>query len=245
MPETEVRTITAEPLEWRAAGDDGTATIAGYGAVWNSPSYDLGGFKEIVAPGAFTRSLKSREDVFAFFNHSPMQPLGSRKAGNLKVMEDERGLHYEIKLPNTTYANDVAEGIRAGVIRGSSFSFQVREDAWHTEKGIQVRTLLDVDVSELGPVVMPAYGKTTAQVRSLLAERGITLDVDPHAPAARLADLLEGWPDMEPDEIRTAIAILTGRLPPAEDPPPAEPAPKHRLALARRRFETQRKLYGI
>lgn len=242
MLETETRTIAVEDIELRTAGDDANGpTISGYGAVYGSASLDLGGFREVIDPSAFERSLKGRGEIRSFFNHDSSKPLASLRAGNLTLKSDDRGLYYEIKPPNTTYANDVVEAVRAKLVRGSSFSFVTRTDSWHEEKGVQIRTLLDVDLLEVGPVTTPAYEKTTTQVRSLLAARGITLDLDPHAPASRLADLLEGWPEMDESEIRAAIAILTGRLPPVEEPPAAEnppsAAPPYRLALARRRLQ--------
>ena len=249
MPETEVRIIPADALEWRAAGDgeDGP-TISGYGAVFNSPSMELmPGFREFVAPGAFARSLKARgNDIHSYFNHDASKPLGSTRAGNLTVVEDDKGLRYEVKPPQTSYVNDLAAAMAAKLVRGSSFAFLVRKDEWHEEKGLQVRTLLDVDLFEVGPVTRGAYSAASSQVRSMLEARGLTLDGERADPqAATLAELLEGWPDLDEAEIRAALAILTGRLPPAEELPPADDAPPHhRLALARRRFETQRKLYA-
>lgn len=198
-PGLERRTVLLDDLELRASSEGDTGpTISGYGAVFNSPSLDLGGFVERIAPGAFSRSLKSREDIFSFFNHDPSMPLGSRKAGNLTIAEDERGLHYSINpLPQTTYAADLAEAMRSKLVRGSSFSFMVRKDSWGEEKGVQTRTLLDVDLMELGPVTKPAYPKADSQVRSMLEARGIRLD------AGEARDC-----DMDDDEM---LEMLSGR----------------------------------
>lgn len=238
MPETETRIIAADSLEWRAAGDgeDGP-TISGYGAVFNSPSLDLGGVREIVAPGAFSRSLKSREDIRSFFNHNPSMPLGSRKAGNLTVEEDEHGLRYVISpLPATSYANDVAEAIRAGLVRGSSFTFMIRKDEWHEENGVQIRTLLDVDVPELGPVTMPAYVKATTQVRALLESRGIRLEDDQPESGCDLLAVIAGWRDRDEPQLRAALAATSALIDELwPELPPALPPP--RLATLRRRLE--------
>ena len=285
MPEKETRTIVIEDIELRAADDEGDApTISGYGAVYHSASLDLGGFREVIDPSAFERTLKGRGEVRSFFNHDPSKPLASLKAGNLTLKSDDRGLFYEIKPPKTTYAADVVEAVRAKLVRGSSFSFLTRTDSWHEEKGIQVRTLLDVDLLEVGPVTVPAYEKTTSQVRSMLEARGLTLD----------GERAEQAVDVDSENVRSAYAhagidlqlitaILVARQRSTEtgwvwtltnehvralksagssllvisdardnfpsygedEPPPAEePPPHHRLALARRRFETQRKLYA-
>lgn len=163
----------------REAGEDGTPTIVGYGAVFDSPSLDLGGFQEYIAAGAFRRSLKSKDDIKSYYNHDPSMILGSRDAGNLKVYEDERGLVYEVQPPDTTYVADLLKAMRAKLVRGSSFAFQVVKDEWKAdEQGRQIRTLLDVRLMEVGPVVQPAYPKTTSAVRSMLEARGLTLAED-------------------------------------------------------------------
>lgn len=238
MSDKETRIITAEALELRAAGDgeDGP-TIAGYGAVFNSPSLDLGGFREIIAPGAFSRSLKSRGgDVMSFFNHDPSKPLGSRKAGNLTVSEDDKGLVYEVKPPATTYANDLVEAMRAKLVRGSSFTFSVKKDTWTEDSGVQVRTLLDVDLFELGPVTNPAYPAANSQVRALLESRGITFDGDQARAPIDLLGILAEWKPRDATELRAALAALSALLP---DPPPPEeehdlPTDDVQLDLARR-----------
>ena len=43
--------------------DDGGPLIVGHGAVFNSESVDLGGWREVIAPGAFKRTLRNNPDV--------------------------------------------------------------------------------------------------------------------------------------------------------------------------------------
>ncbi len=61
----EVRFVTGKGLEIRTA-DDGKRTMSGMAALYNSRSLDLGGFSEILAPGAFKRTLADpKSDVCA------------------------------------------------------------------------------------------------------------------------------------------------------------------------------------
>ena len=53
--------------------EEGRDTIVGYAAVFNTFSEDLGGFREIVRPGAFTAALSEGQDVRGLFNHDPAQ----------------------------------------------------------------------------------------------------------------------------------------------------------------------------
>ncbi len=145
----------------------------GYASVFNSRSENLGGFTEFVAPGAFTRSLKSRNDVKLLWNHDAGQVLGSTRAKSMTLTEDARGLKVTATLPNTQLGRDTAELIRTGIIDSMSFGFNVIKDSWNAEGN--ERTLHSVRLFEVSIVAFPAYAGTagTTNVRSIekLAKR--------------------------------------------------------------------------
>ena len=159
--EPEVR-INSTEIEVRAEGDG--MTFSGYASVFNSPSEDLGGFIEYVAPGAFKRSLQSRNEVKLLWNHDSGEPLASLRGGTMQLVEDEQGLKVTAKLPNTSRGRDVAELLRTKVIDSMSFGFNVIKDTWSRDG--QTRTLESVRLFEVSVVSFPAYGATTATVRS-------------------------------------------------------------------------------
>jgi HK97 family phage prohead protease len=159
--EPEVRTNSVD-FEVRAEGDG--MTFTGYASVFNSASEDLGGFIEYVAPGAFKRSLQSRNEVKLLWNHDSGEPLASLRGGTMQLIEDERGLKVTAKLPNTTRGRDIAELLRTKVIDSMSFGFNVIKDSWSRDG--QTRTLESVRLFEVSVVSFPAYAETTATVRS-------------------------------------------------------------------------------
>jgi HK97 family phage prohead protease len=159
--EPEVRTNSVD-FEVRAEGDG--MTFTGYASVFNSPSEDLGGFVEYVAPGAFKRSLQSRNEVKLLWNHDSGEPLASLRGGTMQLVEDEVGLRVTAKLPNTTRGRDIAELLRTKVIDSMSFGFNVIKDSWSRDG--QTRTLESVRLFEASIVSFPAYAATTATVRS-------------------------------------------------------------------------------
>jgi HK97 family phage prohead protease len=139
-------------------------TFTGYASVFNSPSEDLGGFIEYVAPGAFKRSLQSRNEVKLLWNHDSGEPLASLRGGTMQLVEDNRGLKVTAQLPNTTRGRDVAELLRTNVINTMSFGFNVIRDSWSSDG--KTRTLESVRLFEVSVVSFAAYPDTTAQVRS-------------------------------------------------------------------------------
>jgi HK97 family phage prohead protease len=159
--EPEVRTNSVD-FEVRSEGDG--MTFTGYASVFNSPSEDLGGFVEYVAPGAFKRSLQSRNEVKLLWNHDSGEPLASLRGGTMQLFEDERGLKVTAQLPNTTRGRDIAELLRTKVIDSMSFGFNVIKDSWSRDG--QTRTLESVRLFEVSVVSFPAYEATVAQVRS-------------------------------------------------------------------------------
>lgn len=145
----------------------------GYAAVYNSMSEDLGGFKEVIAPGAFTRAINAANngsaDIRMFLNHNSDIVLGSTKARTLRLSEDDRGLIAEATLPDSVWGHPVAEAVRRGDIRSMSFGFVVPKggDSW--AEGHKVRTLHTVRLHEVSPITgWPAYTATSASVRSLV-----------------------------------------------------------------------------
>ena len=159
--EPEVRTNSVD-FEVRAEGDG--MTFTGYASVFNSPSEDLGGFIEYVAPGAFKRSLQSRNEVKLLWNHDSGEPLASLRGGTMQLVEDNRGLKVTAQLPNTTRGRDIAELLRTKVIDSMSFGFNVIRDSWASDG--KTRTLESVRLFEVSIVSFPAYEATVAQVRS-------------------------------------------------------------------------------
>jgi HK97 family phage prohead protease len=159
--EQEIRTNSVD-FEVRAEGDG--MSFTGYASVFNSPSEDLGGFVEYVAPGAFKRSLQSRNEVKLLWNHDSGEPLASLRGGTMQLVEDSRGLKVTAQLPNTTRGRDIAELLRTKVIDSMSFGFNVIRDSWSSDG--KIRTLESVRLFETSIVSFPAYSSTTATVRS-------------------------------------------------------------------------------
>jgi HK97 family phage prohead protease len=188
------RRTAAEGVELREDGD--TLTAVGYAAVFESTSQNLGGFVERVAPGAFRKTLQEA-DVRALFNHEPDHLLGRSTNGTLRMMEDDRGLRYEIDLPNTQLGKDVAELLRRGDLNSSSFGFRTISDNWtETADGYPMRRLTEVALRDVGPVSFPAYLGATSALRSLAEQRN--LNVDDLVQAAE-ADELQTFLREEPE----------------------------------------------
>jgi HK97 family phage prohead protease len=184
--ETRVLDLSAVPMEIRA-DDDGNRTLVGYGAVFGKRSQDLGGFEEVIAPEAFNRTIKNQKDILVTLNHDVGALLGRTAAGTARIDVDEVGVRYSVDLPDTTTGRDVEVLASRGDLFGSSFTFSVtpKGDSWSKDDdGTRVRTLNEVRLYELGPVVSPAYLDTTVALRSMEAiqeEREVEVDDETQA----------------------------------------------------------------
>lgn len=176
------------------ASEQDAGVISGYAAVFNSPSEDLGGFIEIIAPGAFKRSLDAKKDIRAFADHDMGKILARSKNGTLSLEEDTTGLKTTIKLPNTTLGNDIRALVADGTVSQMSFGFRVLKDSWSkTAEGKALRTITDLDLIEVSVVSIPAYPDTSiALVRKLDFEKQEESAVKQEKEAMlRILDLLE------------------------------------------------------
>jgi len=152
-------------LEARS-GDDGPH-IAGYGAVFNRRSKNLGGFVERVGAGTFqSAALGGYKGAVARYNHDGNILLGTTQARTLTLSTDSIGLHYDVRPPQSR--RDIVELVERGDVAHSSFAFRCLNDEWGTDDtGYPLRTLADVELIDVAPVVTPAYADATAGLRSL------------------------------------------------------------------------------
>jgi len=166
-PKTEKRTYVVDNLEIRANGEDEARTLVGYAALFDSLSQDLGGFVEIIRPGAFTKTLQE-SDVRALKNHNSDYVLGRKSSGTLRLEEDARGLRVEIDTPKAQWANDLVESIERGDVKEMSFQFRKVIDRWTEREGQpDLRELIEVRLFEVSPVTWPAYTDTEISAREL------------------------------------------------------------------------------
>lgn len=147
---------------------DSPKKLSGYAIVWNTPSKDLGGFTEVVSPDALKGVDLS--NVLMLNDHDYTQVLASVKAGTLKLTPDDKGLHFEATLPDTTTANDVFANVQAGNLDSCSFSFDVDDgsDKWDKDdQGNITRTINQIkDLFDVSVVAVPAYDSTNVNTDS-------------------------------------------------------------------------------
>jgi len=161
----EVRTLPTS--EFRiATADDGSRTLSGM-VPYNSPSCDLGGFTELIAPSAFAGALAPGADVLCLRDHDVSILLGRTKSKTLSLTDSPEGLRFTCKLPKTTQADDLAESVDRGDLDANSFGFMTLDDKWLADaSGNVVRTLLSVELFEISPCSFPAYPNSQVSVRS-------------------------------------------------------------------------------
>ena len=205
----ETRRLTVNDFEVRQGPAGDGMSFSGYAAVFNSDSEPLP-FIERIAPGAFKRSLKSKNNIRMYLNHDSSMLLATTRAKTLRLMEDDRGLKVEADLPDTTIGRDLSTLIQRGDVDSMSFGFSVppKGDSWSDDGS--VRELKEVRLYEVSVVTgFPAYQATSASVRSLeiLAER-TSSDADKLADAITV---LEAGSELS-DEQASLLLDVVGKL---------------------------------
>ena len=163
MKKTERRTFNITDVQTRNGEDGQPQMISGYAAVFNSPTELWEGLNEVIMPGAFNRTLTS-SDVRCLFDHDWSKVLGRTKSGTLRLEEDDRGLRFEVDLPNTSIANDLKESMSRGDITQCSFGFIPTEETWDYNTDPVLRTVHEVDLFEVSIVSLPAYEDAEASL---------------------------------------------------------------------------------
>lgn len=203
-------------------------TLVGHAAVFNQEteinSWE-GHFTESIDPGSFKKTLRERTPVLQF-DHGRHPLVGSIPIGAIETArEDELGLFVEARLADNWLIQPVRDAIKNKSVNGMSFRFEVVKEKWFDrdgnelrdhkeiqnilwgydpdEKGPLKRTLKELKVHELGPVVFPAYAGTSVDVRSaeiaslVLSDNELRREVRASLALERHPELAEIGPDVE------------------------------------------------
>lgn len=231
---------TTEPTDGR--------TLEGYAAVFDQPtlidSWE-GCFNETIRKGAFKKSIRENTPVMQF-DHGRHPLIGSIPIGAISdLREDEQGLYVSGRISDNWLMQPVRDAISEGSIDGMSFRFGVVREEWRDNAGklIQAgelqellwepgdrgpleRTLIELRVPELGPVVFPAYEGTSVGVRAadiaatIQDDEALRREVRGALVAARASHEAPDDPDLR-REVARAVLFPTK---PTAAPPEGHPA---------------------
>jgi HK97 family phage prohead protease len=141
------------PARLSALGPD---EFEGYASLFGVA--DNGG--DVVAPGAFARSLRARgiANIRLLYQHFAHEPIGVWEM----MREDARGLYVRGRLiADVERARDVRALLAEGALNGLSIGFRTRRATRDARTGL--RTLLEIELWEVSVVTFP-----------LLAGSGVT-----------------------------------------------------------------------
>src|SRR5204862_290848 len=154
---------------------DPDGTVEGYASLFG----EIDAARDMVMPGAFARTLKSRglRRIPMLFQHDPAEPVGVW----LELTEDFRGLRARGKLiPDVARARELIALVRAGAVDGLSIGFRTVKG--RIDPASRVRKIIDLDLWEISIVTFPLLAG--ARVR---AAKGASVSSPPKLNCARSA----------------------------------------------------------
>lgn len=163
-----LRTKAIEAKFDASAANDGT--FSGYGSIFGN----VDTYGEIVAPGAFQRSLKelktSGRSVPVLWQHQTGVPIGNWT----KLAEDDRGLFGEgqLWLKEAPQAALAYKGMQTKSITGLSIGYYVK--AYEVDQEEETCTLTDVTLVEISIVTSPANDEARVEAVKAKLARGET-----------------------------------------------------------------------
>lgn len=186
VPRREVVAVELADLKFSASGDPdkkGTWTLRGHAAVFNRKSHDLGGFRTVIAPGAFAKILDTNPDVHLVLNHDMSKVLARTRSNTLELREDAYGLHVWANVAPTSHGNDLRISMERGDVDQMSFACDIGEDEWTMDADENVtRTIYSISgLFDATVCAQGAFPQTNAQLVASM-----------HDARAQLAAAIEG-----------------------------------------------------
>lgn len=169
---------------------DDAGTISGYFSTYDRTPDSYG---DIVAPGAFTETIKARKESGHPFplcwNHDMDQIIGSVDPDNIE--DTEKGPLMTASFFNTALAQEKRELVKSGVVYQFSFAYDIAEAGEvELEDGTKAYELRKLDLFEVSIVPIPAN------------QRAVMTDIKAGRRNSK----------KDADAIREAISLLQGVL---------------------------------
>jgi HK97 family phage prohead protease len=202
--------------------DDGT--FSGYASVFGV----VDSYNEIVAPGAFKKSLAeieaSGDPLPALWQHRSGEPIG----GYTDLAEDDRGLKVSgfLMKDEIDRAREAYALLKKRVVKGMSIGYYVIDSSWNDKE--KIRTLKEVELVEISIVTFPANADaqvdaiksklahgdlpTLPQFEQFLREAGFSKTKAAVIANRGLAHLLRSESAGEPSEMQKGLQGLKQAL---------------------------------
>jgi hypothetical protein len=137
------REIKSFNFEVKATGEN---EFEGYASVFRN----VDSYRDVIEPGAFTKTIQENKRIKVLWQHDPMQPIGKP----ILMQEDNHGLYVKAKISDTTLGREAMALMRDGVIDELSIGFNTVKEDW--DKDQQVRRIKEVKLWEFSPVTFAA-----------------------------------------------------------------------------------------
>ena len=166
----ERRVFTLADIQIRAASDDAAKLhFTGRAVVYGQLSADLGGWQEVIKPGAATRTLAANPDVRFLINHDANLLLARTTSGTATLSEDDNGVLVDADMADVSYARDLAVLLERGDLSQMSFGFWITRDSW--SGNLHQVEEFDLDGGDVSAVTYPAFPQTSAELRAAAGSR--------------------------------------------------------------------------
>ena len=205
-------------FDLKADGDSGK--ISGYFSTYDRIPDSYG---DVIAPGAFTDTIKAREESGHPFplcwNHDLNMIIGKVDS----IEDDEKGPLMTASFFDTALAQEKREIVKSGVVYQFSFAYEVLESAPVTlEDGTKANELRKLNLYEISIVPIPANQNavmTDVKAEDTTEEKNV--EIVPIMTTEEKAGRRNSQKDA--DAIREAIALLQGVLGELDDTEEDEP----------------------
>lgn len=179
----EIRTLECR-MAFREASEEeakkgSLGVISGTAIVFNAESQVLDewgeSFREVILPEAVTMAFLNSQDIKLNMLHRREMTFGRciyGKDGNMTITRDEKGVYFEVQVPDCDLGVRARELTKAGVFTGCSFEFwpkvyDVEEREVNGKREVKV---IHKELESIGAFTLamdPAYLQTSCSVREL------------------------------------------------------------------------------